>query len=71
MYKEDLASNNQQCLICHNTKPNQTKPNPKINHTNLVFKARETTESYGCDIFILITNFFKHGGHIFCVPQFF
>ena len=27
MYKEDLALNNLQCLICHKTKPNQTKPN--------------------------------------------
>ena len=26
MYKEDLALNNLQWLICHKTKPNQTKP---------------------------------------------
>ena len=26
MYKHDLASNNLQWLICHKTKPNQTKP---------------------------------------------
>ena len=25
MYKEDLALNNQQWLVCHKTKPNQTK----------------------------------------------
>ena len=25
MYEEDLALNNLQCLICHKTKPNQTK----------------------------------------------
>ena len=33
MYKEDLAFNNQQWLICHKTKPNSTKPNPKPNQT--------------------------------------
>ena len=27
MYKKDLALNNQQWLICHKTKPSQTKPN--------------------------------------------
>ena len=27
MYKEDLVLNNRQWLICHKTKPNQTKPN--------------------------------------------
>ena len=27
MYKEDLVLDNQQWLICHKTKPNQTKPN--------------------------------------------
>ena len=27
MYKEGLALNNLQWLICHKTKPNQTKPN--------------------------------------------
>ena len=27
MYKKDLALNNLQWLICHQTKPNQTKPN--------------------------------------------
>ena len=26
MYKKDLSWNNQQRLICHKTKPNQTKP---------------------------------------------
>ena len=26
MHKEDLALNNQQWLICHKIKPNQTKP---------------------------------------------
>ena len=26
MYKEDLAINNLKWLICHKTKPNQTKP---------------------------------------------
>ena len=28
MYKENFASNIQGRLICHKTKPNQTKPNP-------------------------------------------
>ena len=27
MYKEDLALNNVKWLICHKTRPNQTKPN--------------------------------------------
>ena len=27
MYKQDLALNNLHMLICHKTKPNQTKPN--------------------------------------------
>ena len=27
MYKDDLALNNIQGLVCHKTKPNQTKPN--------------------------------------------
>ena len=27
MYKKDLALSNLQCLICHKTQPNQTKPN--------------------------------------------
>ena len=27
MYKPDLALNNLQWSICHQTKPNQTKPN--------------------------------------------
>ena len=27
MYKKDLALNTLQWLICHKTKPNQTKPN--------------------------------------------
>ena len=27
MYKEDLALNNQQWLVYHETQPNQTKPN--------------------------------------------
>ena len=27
MYKEDMALNNLQWLVCHKTKPNQTKPN--------------------------------------------
>ena len=26
----DLALNNQQCLICYKTKPNQTKPNTTV-----------------------------------------
>ena len=30
MYKEDLALNNLQWLICYKTKPNQTKPNQII-----------------------------------------
>ena len=29
MYKRGLVSNNLQWLICHKTKPNQTKPIPK------------------------------------------
>ena len=28
MFKEDLALNNLQWLICHKTKPNKTKLNP-------------------------------------------
>ena len=28
MYKGDLALNNLQWLICHQTQPNQIKPNP-------------------------------------------
>ena len=28
MYKQDLVLINLQGLICHKTKPNQTKPNP-------------------------------------------
>ena len=27
MLKQDLALDNQQWLMCHKTKPNQTKPN--------------------------------------------
>ena len=37
----DLALNNQQWLICHKTKPNQTKPNPSAQtgcNTRSVFK---------------------------------
>ena len=30
MYKEDLALNIRQWLICHKTKPNQTKPNGSL-----------------------------------------
>ena len=30
IYKQDLALNNLQCLICHKTKPNQTKPKPNL-----------------------------------------
>ena len=30
MYKEDLALNNLQWLICHKTKPNHTERNPQI-----------------------------------------
>ena len=37
MYKEDLALNNLQWLICHKTKPNQIKPNQNI-HTNIYKK---------------------------------
>ena len=34
MYKEDLALNNQQWLICNKTQPNPTKPNQfKLNQT--------------------------------------
>ena len=31
MYKQDLALNNPQGLICHKTQSNQTKPNQKKN----------------------------------------
>ena len=31
MYKQDLALNNLQWLICHKTQPNQTKPNHLFN----------------------------------------
>ena len=30
MYKKDLVLNNLQWLICHKTKPNQTKPNENL-----------------------------------------
>ena len=30
MYKQDLALNNVQWLICHKTQPNHTKPNQTI-----------------------------------------
>ena len=30
MYKQDLALDNLQWLICHKTKPNQTKPNQNV-----------------------------------------
>ena len=36
MYKNDLALNNPQWLICHKTKPNQTKPD--LNNVNLCFR---------------------------------
>ena len=29
MYKQDLASDNLQCLICHKNQPNQTKLSDK------------------------------------------
>ena len=31
MYKEDLALNNTQNLICHKTKPIQSKPESDVN----------------------------------------
>ena len=37
MYKEDMALNNLQWLICHKTKPNQTKPN----HIYLIYMYKE------------------------------
>ena len=37
MYKEDLALNNQQWLIRHKTKPNQTKQN----HVCLIYMYKE------------------------------
>ena len=37
MYKEDLALNNLQWLICHKTKQNQTKPNLRIMCMYLTF----------------------------------
>ena len=44
MYKKDFALKNQQWLVCHKTKPNQTKPNLKSNGELLVefffFKSR-------------------------------
>ena len=35
MYKPDLALNNLQWMICHQTKPNQTKPKPIIFFANI------------------------------------
>ena len=32
MYKEDLALNNLQWLICHKTKPNHAKPTDLASH---------------------------------------
>ncbi len=37
MYEEDLALNNLQWLICHKTKPNQTK----ANHIYLIYMYKE------------------------------
>ena len=38
----DLALNNQQLLICHKTKTNQTKPQPLNSHlTNYQIKTSE------------------------------
>ena len=39
MYKEDLALNNLQWLICHKTQPTQTKPNS----TNTLGKGMTST----------------------------
>ena len=51
MYKEDLALNNQQWLICHKIKPNQTKPNQNVLRTSVDlmkengFTLKKKTES--------------------------
>ena len=37
MYKEDLVLNNLQWLVCHKTKPSQTKPN----HIYLIYMHKE------------------------------
>ena len=37
MYKEDLASNNLQWLICNKTQPNPTQPN----HIYLIYMYQE------------------------------
>ena len=41
MYEEDLALSNLQWLICHKTKPNQTKQS----HTNM-YQNEEQEESF-------------------------
>ena len=37
MYKEDLALNNLQWLICHKTQPNQTKQNQIVDNAQNTF----------------------------------
>ena len=37
MYKPDLALNKPQWLICHKTKPNQTKPNQRVDTIGLTY----------------------------------
>ena len=39
MYKEDLALNNLQWLICHKTQPNQTKLYHLVNMKSNVFNS--------------------------------
>ena len=52
MYKEDLALNNLQCLICHKTKLNQTE-----NHERHVTSRHVTFD-------VLLSNFF----HLSSIP---
>ena len=44
MYKIDLALNNQQWLICHKSKPNQTKQN--ITPKNKIILSKKKTQAY-------------------------
>ena len=52
MYKQDLALDNQQWLICHKTKPTQTKPwNYKYKFLVLII----VTGTYNCLLRIIIS----------------
>ena len=48
MYKEDLVLDNQKWLICHKTKPNQTKPRQKwtMNKILIFFKILGIQQNY-------------------------